>query len=94
MKTIEAFGEVWKRVWQEDDARPSDGESLGAAWQRLYGEPLVQIGLTGQYLDWGDADVHRRGDRLAVSSYPGNSEIYERVIASHDADGHGGFLGG
>jgi hypothetical protein len=79
MKTIEAFGEKWHRVWQEDDARPPDAESLSEAWQRLYGEPLVLIGLTGCYLDWGDADVHRRGDRLAVSSYPGNSAIYERV---------------
>ncbi len=75
-KTFEAFGQRWRYVWHEDDARPHDAETLAEAWERRYGKMLA-LTQADAALDWGDAFLYRFGTRLAIDSYPGNSAIAE-----------------
>lgn len=77
-KTFEAFGLTWAIVWQEDDAMPPDYEHVDEAWLRMYGEPLnTKATPPADFIDLGDCEMHRFGKRLAITSWPGNSEIAE-----------------
>jgi hypothetical protein len=67
-----------KRLWAEDDAAP-DAERLGAAWLRLFGEAFDHARAVVT-IDYGDATFYLMPNgRIAIGSYPGNSEIYEGV---------------
>lgn len=69
------FGVGWKRVWVEDDALPHDRELSDEAWFRLFGESRPDLKTADDYFDGGDADFYRFGNRMLISSYPGDSEI-------------------
>lgn len=71
-----------RRVWCEDDATYmlEDHEDLRDAWRRLYGEPYPGKKAAVEVFDGGDCDwILYPGGRVALSSFPGNSEIYEVV---------------
>src|SRR5688572_20510802 len=64
-------------VWSEDDATPGTPghETIRAAWERIYNENYSTIAWA-EIHDDGDAYFRLTGDgRIAIESYPGNSEI-------------------
>jgi hypothetical protein len=75
-----------KLVWEEDDARPPDAESLRSAYLRLTGELLNYEQATLE-VDVGDCIFYAMPNGFAVrSSYPGNSAIYEGPIIQNGCD--------
>ncbi len=73
------YGRMSTKVWVEDDVTCSlpDHEGLSAAWRRLYGAEMPEPAETW---DAGDASYMLiPGDLVAISSYPGNSEIRQLV---------------
>jgi hypothetical protein len=64
-------------LWAEDDATCylPDHEGLNTAWKRLFGKDRSDETPLVKYVD-GDCDYYLYSDnRVACSSYPGNSDI-------------------
>lgn len=67
-----------RSVWQEDDARPPDAETLQEAWSRIFGEPYPAHETVLARHDGGDADYFLfPGGKVVCESYPGNDAIYQ-----------------
>lgn len=71
----------WNTVWSEDDATPgtSGHVTLHMAWQTRYGEPLNtdKADRTDNQTDCVCYHFYGPPWRVAVLSWPGNSEIRE-----------------
>lgn len=50
-------------IWQEDDAKPPDAETLHGAWLRYFGEELPRTTVAAATFDMGDAvaDLYEKG---------------------------------
>lgn len=69
------FGRRHIKLWEEDDARPPDAETISEASQRIFGDDYT-IGSTEQY-DGGDAFYYFcRGNRVAMIS-PCGCALYQ-----------------
>lgn len=81
--------EPFSSVWTEDNSLPIGGETMRAAWFRMFGERLILSACLAEY-DGGEADYYLmpRG-RIAVMSYPGSNEIRELTACEcGDRDWH------